>query len=144
MTGAGIHFVVLAGRANLVVDVASEGRSGPLSAEGDPVLWSFTSHGLRLLPAFLGQSVPEADDLLVAAGHGSVALTTTNEVDVLAVDDDEVPDTWFDAAEEHEGVVVLMGRDLSLAGLSSEQEVGQRLDAAAKDGRVLGATVVFD
>lgn len=144
-TGAGVHFLVLAGRALLVVDVpADAAATGPLAADTDPVVWSFLGRGLRVLPAYLGQAVPETGDLLVAAGHGQVALTTANEVDVLAVPHEDVPDDWFDAADAHEGVVVLVGRDLEVAGLDSEQAVGQALDRAAHEARLLGAAVALD
>jgi hypothetical protein len=145
MTGAGVHFVVLAGRALLIADVQEqEGLTGPLTAQGDPVAWSFLARGLRLLPAYVGQAIPETDELLVAAGHGQVALTTSAEVDVLAVPHDEVPEDWFDAADQHEGVVVLVGRGLDVDGLDSEQAIGQALDEAAGAARLLGATVALD
>lgn len=145
MTGAGVHFVVLAGRALLVVDIpGGDDVKGPLTAETDPVAWSFLARGLRMLPVYLGQAVPESDELLVAAGHGQVALTTTAEVDVLAVPHEEVPDDWFDAAEEHEGVILLIGRDMQIGGLDNEQAIGRALDAAATDARLLGGTIAFD
>jgi hypothetical protein len=97
-----------------------------------------------MLPAYVGQAIPGADELLVAAGHGQVALTTSAEVDVLAVAHEDVPDDWFDAADEHEGVVLLIGRDLQIESLDNEQAIGQALDISAADARLLGGAVAFD
>jgi hypothetical protein len=144
MTGAGVHFTVLAGRAVLVIDVPSDGQFGPLTAEGDPVVFSFLGRGLRVLPAYVGQTLPHSEELFVAAGHGQVALATSAEVDVLAVPHEEVPEDWFDAADEHEGVVVLVGRGLQIDGLDSEKAIGAALDGAAAEARLLGATVALD
>lgn len=144
MGDARISFVGLAGRAALIVDVPGEGHAGPLSAENDPVVWSFTNRGLRLLPAFIGQQVPETDGLLAAAGHGTLALTTPEEVDVLRADLDDLPDDWFDAAEHHEGVLLLVGRDLAIDDLPDEHSVAKALDTAAVEARLLGAVVELD
>ena len=65
VTGATVSFLVLGGRAAVVIDVPAEGHFGALTPEDDPVVWSFTSRGLRLLPGFIGQQVPETDLLLV-------------------------------------------------------------------------------
>ena len=144
MAGAEVSVVVLGGRAALVIDVPGEGHTGPLTATDDPVVWSFTERGLKLLPAFLGQALPESDLLKVAAGHGQLALATPEHVDVVELDLDALPDGWFDAADAHEGVLLFVGRDLGVSGAEDEQTIGKALDTAAVDARLLGAVVPFD
>ncbi len=139
MAGAQVSFVVLAGRATVIVDVPGAGHDGPLTAEGDPVVWSFTRRGLRLLPGFLGLPMPEAADLVGVAAAGHFAVATTEDVDVLRVGLEDLPEGWVAAAEDHAGLLLFVGRDLELTGLDDERRIGTGLDAAAMQGRVLGA-----
>jgi hypothetical protein len=144
MGAARVSFLVLADRAVVVVDVPGNGHRGALTPSDDPVVWSFTKKGLRVLPGYLDQQVPETDALVCAVGHGRLAVATRGEVDVVAVDLDDLPDPWFDAAEAHDGVQLLVGRDLQLDDAPSDKAVADALDAAARQGRLLGAVVDLD
>lgn len=141
VAGARVSFLVLAGRATVVVDVPGDGHSGALTAEDDPVVWSFTGQGLRLLPGYRGQQVPVTPRLRCAVGHGRLAISTRDEIDVVDVDLDELPDTWLEAAERHDGVLLFVGRDLDVDVAANAVDVADALDAAARQARLLGAAV---
>lgn len=139
-----VSSLVLAGKPALAVDVGADGRRGPLTAEGDPVPWSFLAHGLKLLPGFLGVAMPDGTRLSLALRAGRVTLVTAGGAEVLAVPVDDLPDGWLDAVGEHGGVLVFVGRDLDLVEAEEAAEVGGALHDAAVAGRVVGGIVELD
>lgn len=136
--------LVLGDKPALVVDVQS-GRpdDAPLSAEADPLIWSFLERGLRLLPGFLG--VPMADDgrVRLLARDGQVTVVADDGTALLAVPIDDLPVSWLDNAQTHGGALLFVGRGIAVAAAEDAREAAQAIHAAAVSGRVVGGILAL-
>lgn len=140
-----VSTLVLAGKPALAVDVeAPDVDVSPLSAAGDPLPWSFLAHGLKLLPGFLGVAMPSDTGLRLALRRGQATLVTRNGDEAIAVPVDDLPEGWLDAAQEHGGALVFIGRGLDVADAQDGADAGAALHAAAIAGRVVGGIAELD
>lgn len=136
---------MLAGKPAIAVDVeAPDLDVAPLRAATDPLPWSFLAHGMKLLPGFLGVAMPSDTGLRLALRRGQVVLVTRGDDETLAVPVDDLPEGWLDAAQEHGGALVFIGRGLDVAGATDGAEAGAALHAAAVAGRVVGGIAELD
>jgi hypothetical protein len=133
---------VLAGdRPMLVLDARSEDADRPLSEDRDPVLWSFTSFGLRLLPGFYGVNLTEETRLSLVRESGQLVLQAVGGHVSVASPIDDIPADWIAVVEDQGGAILIVGRAIGAADHETPAGVTDAVDAAAKAGRALGAVV---
>lgn len=133
---------VLAGdRPMLVLDARSGDPETPLSAEVDPVLWSFTAFGLRLLPGFYGVNLTEETQLSLVRESGQLVLQASGGHVSVASPIDDLPRAWLDTVEDQGGAILIVGRAIGAADHDTSKGVTDAVDAAARAGRALGAVV---
>lgn len=133
---------VLAGdRPLLVLDARHGDVDGPLTAEHDPALWSFTDLGLRLLPGFFGVNLTEETPLSLVRTAGELALTAEGGHVSVSSPIDDIPMDWIGAVEDEGGAILIVGRAIGAADHDDPADALKAIDAAAKAGRVLGAVV---
>lgn len=136
--------MVLGDKPALVVDVQSDRPDdAPLSAEGDPLIWSFLQRGLRLLPGFLG--VPMGDDgrIRLVTRSGEVVAVADDGTDLLAVPVDDLPGSWLDTAQTHGGALLFVGRGIAVAHAEDARDAAKAIHDAAVAGRVVGGILTL-
>ena len=136
-----VSYVLAAGRPLLVVEVTSGAAGGALTAETDPVAWSFLDRGLKLLPGFFEVALPEETDLRLRIREGQLALTAPGDHVVTAAPLDNVPGDWLDACREEQAAIVLVGRGTGAGTAATPLEATRAVHEAAKAARVIGGVV---
>lgn len=136
--------MVLGDKPALVVDVQNDRPADePLSATGDPVIWSFLERGLRLLPGFLGVPMPDDGRVRLVPRSGQVALLAEDGTELLAVPIDDLPPSWLDSAQTHGGALAFVGRGIEVSEVEDAHAAAQRLHDAAVAGRMVGGIVTL-
>ncbi len=133
---------VLAGeRPMMVLDARHGDPARPLSEADDPVLWSFTSFGLRLLPGFYGVNLSEDTRLSLVREAGQLVLQAVGGHVSVTSPIDDLPPAWLELVEDQGGAILVVGRAIGAADHETVKGVTDAVDAAARAGRALGAVV---
>jgi hypothetical protein len=133
---------VLAGeRPMLVLDARSGDPTTALSEADDPVLWSFASYGLRLLPGFYGVNLTDDTRLSLIRESGRLVLQVAGGHVSVSEPIDDLPSEWVEAVEDQGGAILIVGRAIGAADHDTPKGVVDAVDAAARAGRTLGAVV---
>jgi hypothetical protein len=136
--------VLLDDKPALVVDTdpVAGAERGPLAAGDDPGPFSLLSHGMRLLPGFLGVAMPEDGvDVVLRLRGNALVLATVSGHEVLQVPVDDLPAGYLDAVQTHGGALAFLGRGVGVHDADDALEAARALHAACVDGRVVGGIV---
>jgi hypothetical protein len=129
-----VRFLLVRHLPLLVAAVPDEGR-------GPQLLDALASHGLVTLPRFLGVDLPRGVQVGFLVDGDLLRLVDEREATLLRAPRAGVDPDWLDAARRLKGSMVVVVRDLDLDPDEAPRELAARIDAAARQGRTLGAIV---
>jgi hypothetical protein len=134
LVGVGVRTVTLGGLPLLVAAVPSDGPGGQL-------LDHVAERGLVVLPGVTGVDLPRGARLGFVVDRRELRLLDEEEATILRAPREGLDAGWLDAALRLKGTMTVLGRDIEVDADLTVPELVGRLDAAAADGRVLGAIV---
>ncbi|MEX0836546.1 MAG: hypothetical protein WD010_10665 [Nitriliruptor sp.] len=134
LVGVGVRTVTLGGLPLLVAAVPSGGAGGVL-------LDHVADRGLVVLPGVTGVELPRGARLGFVVDRTALRLVDEQDATLLRAPREGLDATWLDAALRLRGTMTVLGRDVEVDAELDVATLVARLDAAAGDGRVLGAIV---
>lgn len=132
--GVAVRTVTLGGLPLLVAAVPS---GGP----GDVLLDAVAERGLAPLPAVTGIELPRGARVGFSVDRTELRLVDEQDATLLRAARDGLDADWLEAARRLKGTMAVLGRDLELDAELAVPDIVSRLDAAAAEGRVLGAII---
>lgn len=136
-------YVLVGEKPLLVIDLLDD-RTDPLTAEDDPVVWSFIDRGFALLPAFFDVALPGENDFTVTLTVDGRFVFSYEGQPLTESSLGDLPDAWVDAVANQRGAIVVIGRGIGAGEPDMAEPAIKRVDDAAKAGRVAGATVLLE
>ena len=137
---ASVRFLVLGGRPLAVVDLEAPDEERPRLIAGG-LFQHLVERGLVVLPAFYDRSLPKGARVGFTLTRDELRLEDEDETGLLRVPRAGVDADWLRAAKRLRGTMVCVGHNLEVDPDEPPRAVCDRLDAAARDGRVAGAIV---
>ncbi len=134
LVGVGVRTVTLGGLPLLVAAVPSTGSGGVL-------LDHVAEHGLAVLPSVSGIELPRGARLGFVVDRTELRLVDEQDATLLRAPREGLDAAWLDAALRLRGTMTVLGRDVEVDADLDVATLVARLDAAAAEGRVLGAIV---
>jgi hypothetical protein len=134
LVGVGVRTVTLGGLPLLVAAVPSDGPGGQL-------LDHVADRGLVALPGVTGVELPRGARLGFVVDRSELRLVDEQDATLLRAPRDGLDPAWLQAALRLKGTMTVLGRDVEVDADLAVGELVGRLDAAAAEGRVLGAIV---
>lgn len=134
LTGVAVRTVTLAGLPLLVVAVPSGGR-------GEQLLEAVTERGLTVLPAVTGVDLPRGARIGFSVDRQELRLVDDRDATLLRAHREGLDADWLEAARRLRGTMTVLARDVEVDADLAVPDLVARLDAAAAEGRVLGAIV---
>ena len=129
-----VRFLVARGLPLVVAATPAEGR-------GSELLALLEQRGLVQLPSFFGVELPRGVRVAFHLDVDALKLLDDQETVLLRAPRAEVDDDWWAAAKRLTGTMLVVLRDEELDPDESPRSSAERTDAAARDGRALGAIV---
>lgn len=139
MSIAAARFLVVRGQPLLALDIAGDAPTGPVLGSG--LYRSLVEAGLVVIEAFFGTDLPRGARLGWILETEELRLETEAGDRLLRIDRAGVDREWLDAARHLKGTMLLAGHGLDIDPDETPGEVAHRIDAAARERRVLGAIV---
>lgn len=136
-TLARVRLLVLRGLPLLVLDLLPPSEA----PGGRDVQRELLERGFELLPAAYGIELPRRARVAVTLREGALVLEDDEEVGLLRIPGPD-PD-WLASARRKRGALVYAGAGLSLTPDTGAQHVRERLEEAAREGRLAGSIVSF-
>lgn len=134
LVGVGVRTVTLGGLPLLVAGVPSDGAGGQL-------LDHVAGQGLVPLPAVTGVDLPRGARLGFVVDRDELRLVDDRDATLLRAPRDGLDPGWLEVALRLKGTMTVLGRDLEVDAELAVPDLVARVDAAAAEGRVLGAIV---
>jgi hypothetical protein len=132
--GVAVRTVTLGGMPLLVAAVPSGGA-------GDLLLDAVAERGLATLPALTGVELPRGARVGFSVDRTELRLVDEQDATLLRAPRAGLDAGWLEAARRLKGTMAVLARDLELDADLAVAEIVARLDAAASEGRVLGAII---
>jgi hypothetical protein len=134
LAGVGVRTVTLGGLPLLVAAVPS---GGP----GDTLLEAVAERGLVQLTGVTGVELPRGARVGFTVDQQELRLVDEQDATLLRAPRAGLDPGWLEAARRLRGTMAVLARDLEVDAHLDVATIVARLDAAAADGRVLGAIV---
>lgn len=134
MLGVGVRTVTLGGLPLLVAAVPSDGPGGLL-------IDHVADRGLVALSGVTGVELPRGARLGFVVDRSELRLVDEQDATLLRAPREGLDAVWLQAALRLKGTMTVVGRDLEVDADLAVAELVGRIDAAAGEGRVLGAIV---
>jgi hypothetical protein len=133
-TGVAVRTVTLAGLPLLAAAVPSGGA-------GDELLDAVAERGLAPLTAVTGVDLPRGARVGFTVDQQELRLVDDRDATLLRAPRAGLDPGWLEAARRLRGTMTVLARDLEVDAELAVPDLVARLDAAAAEGRVLGAIV---
>ncbi len=133
-TGVGVRTVTLGALPLLVAAV-------PAGPDGDRLVTAVADRGLTALPALTGVELPRGAKLGFSVDQQELRLVDEQDATLLRAPRDGLDAGWLEAARRLRGTMAVVARDLEVDADLEVAALVARVDAAAGEGRVLGAIV---
>lgn len=111
--------------------------------EGRDLVGELLDRGLERVPGLYDVDLPRHARVGLARREGAVVLQDEEEAGLLRIPESGLDEAWLQAARRLKGAMVYAGTGLELTAEASPREVCDRVDAAARDGRVVASIVGF-
>lgn len=135
-----VRFLVVRDMPLVAVDVLHVAGERPALLAGG-LFQAAAEAGLAPLPAFLGVDLPRGAQLGWTLEPDRLVLQDDRGGGLLDLPRAAVDDEWCRHALRLRGTIFVLGRGLGLAPDDGAGSVAATIDAAARDGRLLGAIV---
>lgn len=134
VVATGVRTVTLGGLPLLVVAAPSGGSGGAL-------VDAVTERGLVPLPGVSGVDLPRGARVGFVVDRDELRLITDQDETLLRASRPGLDAGWLEAAVRLRGTMTVVGRDVEVDADLDVPALVARLDAAAAEGRVVGAIV---
>jgi hypothetical protein len=132
--GVGVRTVTVGGLPLLVAGVPDRGPTAQLLA-------TLASRGLRVLPRVAGVDLPRGAELGFTLASRELRLVDPADAPLLRAPREGLDTGWVEAATRLKGTMTVVVRDLEVDAASDPDQLLATVDAAATEGRALGAIV---
>ncbi len=136
----GVRFLVVREMPLVAIDLV-EPSPGPTLLLDGSLFQSATERGLLVLRGFYGVNMPQGARLGFTLRGGELVLEDDGEIALLKLPREAVAIDWVMAAKRMTGSILVVGSMLGLTPDDTPKQVADRIDVAARAGRVAGAIV---
>lgn len=133
-TGVAVRTLTLDGLPLLVAGVPGWG-------DGERLLTTLLERGLRTLPRVTGVDLPRGAEVGFVVDRDELRLVDPDDRPVLRAPRTGLDADWLAAAKRLKGTMTVLVRDLEVTPQQEASELLAAADAAAQEGRAVGAIV---